>query len=66
MFHEVGDVNEDGVIDDLDITAISSSFGYFWFEPEYDPEVDINQDGIVDIRDLATAAFYLGWKREYP
>jgi ABC-type transport system substrate-binding protein len=66
MFHEVGDVNEDGVIDDLDITAISFSFGYFWFEPEYDPEVDINGDGIVDIRDLATAAFYLGWKREYP
>ncbi|MGD8505408.1 MAG: ABC transporter substrate-binding protein [Candidatus Bathyarchaeota archaeon] len=66
MFWEVGDVNKDGIVDVYDQMLISESFGYFWFQPGYNPDADLNQDGIVDIRDLAIHGYYLGWQREYP
>lgn len=47
-----GDVNEDGVVDILDLKKVSLSYGYLWWEPEYDPDADLNKDGIVDLRDL--------------
>jgi hypothetical protein len=67
MFHEVGDTNEDGVVDVLDQQDISFAYGYFVGEPNYDPDQDIVQAPfIIDIKDLAMHGFYLGWQREYP
>jgi hypothetical protein len=47
-----GDVNEDGIIDDLDLAKLSLSYGYFWWQPQYDPDVDLNKDGIVEMQDV--------------
>jgi len=66
MFHEVGDVNCDGIINVLDLTAISFSYGSFQGEPEYNPDADLNQDNVVDMRDLSSACRRLSEKREYP
>jgi ABC-type transport system substrate-binding protein len=67
MFHEVGDVNEDGIIDVLDQQTISFAYGYFVGEPNYNPAADIVQAPfVVDIKDLATAGAHLGGQREYP
>jgi hypothetical protein len=56
----VGDVNEDGIVNVIDITLVSLAFGFFQGEPGYDPAADINVDGIVDMRDLALVAMNFG------
>jgi hypothetical protein len=56
----VGDVNGDGVVDVWDISIVSTSYGYFQGEPEYNPDADLNSDGIVDIMDLSLVAINLG------
>lgn len=66
MFHGVGDVDRDGDIDIFDQYAISSIYGYFWYEPQYNPNADINSDKVIDIRDIVWTGAYLGWKGEYP
>jgi ABC-type transport system substrate-binding protein len=71
MFHEVGDTNEDGIVDVLDQYDMSVCYGYFhWEIPPggvYDGEQDIvEKPYIVDIKDLAMHGFHLGWKRSYP
>jgi ABC-type transport system substrate-binding protein len=66
MFHEVGDVNRDGVIDVFDLSLISKSFGYFWFEDGYNPDADLNGDGVIDLTDMFWAGLYFGWQKEYP
>ena len=48
-----GDVNEDGVVDIYDLTAVAKAYGSVVGQPEYDLELDITKDGRVDIRDLA-------------
>ena len=49
----VGDVNEDGVVDILDLSLIGMAYGTFEGQPGYNPDADINVDGVVDGRDLA-------------
>jgi len=56
-----GDVNSDGIVNVLDLTIVSLSYGLFKGEPGYNPEADINEDGIVDMRDLVIVAYHLGW-----
>lgn len=56
----LGDVNGDGIVNILDLTIVSLSYGSFKDEPGYNPEADINEDGIVDMRDLAIVARRLG------
>ncbi len=56
----VGDVNEDNLINVVDLTIVSLSYGYFIGEPGYNPAADINKDGIVDMQDLVTVALHLG------
>jgi len=56
----VGDVNEDGVVDVIDLTRVSLAYGFFEDEPGYNPEADINTDGLVDMRDLSMVAMNLG------
>ena len=50
-----GDINQDGIVDGADITALLSSISKQLGESNdiiYDPESDLNQDGIVDGADL--------------
>jgi hypothetical protein len=49
----VGDVNEDGVVDIIDLSIVGMAYGTFEGQPGYDPDADINVDGLVDMRDLA-------------
>jgi hypothetical protein len=54
-----GDVNGDGVVDVWDISIVSTAYGTFEGEPEYNPVADINKDGVVDIMDLSMVAIHL-------
>jgi hypothetical protein len=56
----VGDVNEDGVVDILDMSIVSKSFGMFEGEPGYNSDADINVDGIIDLYDLILVSQNLG------
>lgn len=53
----LGDVNDDGIVNVIDLATIGRSYGTSVGDPLYDPEADINRDGIIDIADLATAAY---------
>lgn len=55
-----GDVNGDGIVNVLDLSIVSLSYGFFEGELGYNLDADLNKDGIVDIRDLATVAVNLG------
>lgn len=56
----VGDVNGDGVVNVIDLSIVSLSYGTFEGEPDYNPEADLNEDGVVDMRDLTIVAMHLG------
>ncbi|MGD8505152.1 MAG: hypothetical protein PVF15_00630 [Candidatus Bathyarchaeota archaeon] len=46
MFHEVGDVDENGIIDVLDQQTNSFAYGYFVGEPNYNPAADNRRNTI--------------------
>lgn len=56
----VGDVNRDGMVNVVDLTLVSMSYGAFKGEPDYNPDADLNDDGIVDMKDLFLVARNLG------
>jgi len=66
MFHEIGDVDINGVIDDLDQSQMSYAFGYYNGEPEYDPAADLDSDDFVGPYDTTLLSFYFGGARTYP
>ena len=49
----VGDINDDGVVDDEDLRLFMCAYNTTIFDAAYNPRADFNQDGRVDIRDLA-------------
>ena len=49
----VGDVNEDGVVNVLDLVLVAHAFG---IEEPSNPRVDVNGDGVVNILDLVLVA----------
>jgi hypothetical protein len=51
-----GDLNSDGVVNDVDLQIVRRSFGRRLGQPGFDPVADTNNDRIVDIRDLAYVA----------
>jgi hypothetical protein len=55
-----GDVNEDGVVDIFDLTAVAKAYASVVGGPEYDPDLDITKDGRVDMRDIAIISKYYG------
>jgi hypothetical protein len=55
-----GDVNGDNIVNVMDLTLVSLSYGTMEGEPGYNPDADINKDGIADMRDLRIVAYYLG------
>lgn len=56
----VGDVNEDGIVNVIDITIVSVAYGSFEVDPDYNPQADLNADGIVDMWDLTAVGMNLG------
>ena len=66
MFHWIGDVNYDGIIDDLDLAQIYASLGLHEGDPGFDPDADLYNDGLIDMRDVAIANKNYGKARKYP
>ena len=66
MFWEIGDVNRNGVVNQIDLDLVSIHYGCIKGEPCYDPDCDFNQDDIIDTRDVNICAYHLDWYREYP
>jgi hypothetical protein len=56
----LGDVNEDGIVNVIDITIVSVAYGSFENDPDYNPQADLNADGIVDMWDLTAVGRNLG------
>ena len=48
----LGDVDNSGVVDCVDMAIVRASFGRRTGQAGFDPKADINMDGVVDIRDL--------------
>jgi hypothetical protein len=48
-----GDVNGDGIVNCLDVSAVETAFGKKTGQIGYDASADVNSDGVVDVRDLA-------------
>ena len=66
MFWEVGDAGKNGLINVLDLYAVSVAYGCMIGDPCYNANADFNTDGIVDIDDLSNTAYHLTWQKEYP
>jgi len=66
MFWEAGDVNRDGVVDQIDMDRMDAAAGCWWWEPCYDPDCDLNSDGVVDMKDFTRLSLNFGRWREYP
>lgn len=48
-----GDLNEDNIINNADLTILQSYYGYSKASPNFFPEADFNLDGVINIVDLA-------------
>jgi nitrous oxidase accessory protein NosD len=56
-----GDINDDGVVNILDIVAITSIYGCKKGEPNWNPDADIAPPyGKIDILDLVTCTYHYG------
>jgi hypothetical protein len=56
----MGDVNEDGLVNMLDLYEVSLSFGFFKGDPEFNMYADINKDGFINMLDLYLVAQNFG------
>jgi ABC-type transport system substrate-binding protein len=66
MFHFVGDVNRDGVVDQIDKDRCFAALGSQPGDPNWDPDCDLTGDGRVDGEDEAMIGAFWGKGREYP
>jgi len=56
----LGDVNDDGKVDMMDIAIAQVAFGTFPSDPRWNPAADVNMDYRVDLRDIAIIAHNFG------
>ncbi len=66
LFWACGDVNRDGVVDQIDEDLYEAAFGSTPGSGNWNPDCDLNLDGIVDYDDGAIIGFFMGKRREYP
>jgi hypothetical protein len=64
LFHRIGDVDYNGIIDLWDLAKVGVLYGEYTGKPYADE--DVNEDGWVDMRDVAYVSYYWGDKREHP
>lgn len=60
IFHSLGDVNRDGIIDDADQQLINNAWESTPGSPNWNPDADLNGDGIVDMNDATILAQHFG------
>jgi len=58
----MGDINGDGIIDYIDISAVSRAFGATPSSPRWNPNCDLNRDGVIDMMDMYNVASRYGRK----
>jgi len=51
-FRPEGDINSDGVVDDIDLTLLNEAYGSTPESPGWNHEADINKDDVVNVFDL--------------
>jgi len=56
----MGDVDGNGTVNIVDISAVAIVFGAKFDSPEYNEDVDFNLDGVINIIDIASAAANFG------
>ncbi len=56
----MGDVNGDGWVDSLDLTAVQNALGSRPGDEGYDPAMDLDQNGIIDDADVALVLANMG------
>ncbi len=54
----LGDLNHDGVVNELDLDILAGMLGKTSSESGYDIEADFNKDGVIDVKDLSTFGTY--------
>lgn len=59
-FHDLGDVNWDGVIEEADARLVADAFGAVPGDPNWNPDYDLNNDGVIDITDVSHVALNIG------
>jgi hypothetical protein len=60
----LGDTNNDGMVDAPDANSAAKAFGASVTDPRYNPNADFNADRLVDLFDLLCVTFNFG--RRYP
>jgi len=71
MFWACGDVNRDGIVDQIDQDRYLAAYGSTPEDPNWDPDCDISgpvgiPDGHINHWDGTIIAFFMGTRREYP
>jgi len=56
----VGDVNGDGIVNVLDLIAVSNAFDTYPGNPKYNLYADINRDGRINVLDMILVSTHLG------
>jgi len=56
----MGDVDGNGIVNIIDLSAVAIVFGTKFGSPRYDKNVDFNLDGVINIIDIASAAINFG------
>jgi hypothetical protein len=59
-FAILGDVNQDGKVDVIDIAMVSKAYGSTPSSPRWNPAADLNEDLRVDVTDLAIVSAHFG------
>lgn len=56
----LGDLNEDGIVNILDLAIVAYSFRSSLGDPEWNPKADLNHDKIINIIDISVVAIEYG------
>jgi ABC-type transport system substrate-binding protein len=65
MCWSIGDHERNGVVNVVDLTATTDSYGYKPGDPQWDARCDYNSDNIVEMKDLSNCAYHQDWRESY-
>lgn len=65
--HSKGDVNDDGVIDEIDLEILNSKMVGLPVDDNYNPyNADVNSDGVINVNDVSLLKLHLSGKKLLP